>query len=108
MRLCVKKYPPLNFVNASGSSISHGVRRRRATTATRHAAATLGVALLREESLHLAWLRDCRAVLCRDGEAIELSSDHVHHVGGVVCQTAPYCKGPRVLTVMTVGDAPRG
>ena len=39
--------------------------------------ATALVALLRDESLHLAWLGDCRAVLCRGGEAVELTSDHV-------------------------------
>lgn len=27
-------------------------------------------------SMHIAWLGDCRAVLCRRGQAIELTSDH--------------------------------
>lgn len=39
--------------------------------------ATALTALLRDGSLHLAWLGDCRAVLCRGGEAVELTSDHV-------------------------------
>ena len=53
------------------------------------------MALLREESLHLAWLRDCRAVLCRDGEAIELSSDHVLSRG----EDSPgACERARVLS----------
>ena len=38
---------------------------------------TAVVALLREGSVHLAWLGDCRAVLCRGGEAIDLTRDHV-------------------------------
>ena len=39
--------------------------------------ATALVALLREGSVHLAWLGDCRAVLCRAGEAVDLTRDHV-------------------------------
>jgi serine/threonine protein phosphatase PrpC len=38
---------------------------------------TAVVALLREGSVHLAWLGDCRAVLCRGGEAVDLTRDHV-------------------------------
>ena len=34
------------------------------------------VALLRADSLHLAWLGDCRAVLCRGGKAVDLTVDH--------------------------------
>ena len=34
------------------------------------------VALLRADSLHLAWLGDCRAVLCRGGKALDLTADH--------------------------------
>ena len=41
------------------------------------------------------WLRDCRAVLCRDGEAIELSSDHVLSRG----EDSPgACERARVLS----------
>ena len=39
--------------------------------------ATALTALLRDGALHLAWLGDCRAVLCRGGDALELTSDHV-------------------------------
>ena len=35
------------------------------------------MALLRADSLHLAWLGDCRSVLCRGGKALELTVDHV-------------------------------
>ena len=38
---------------------------------------TATLALLRDDRLHLAWLGDCRAVLCRGGAAIELTHDHV-------------------------------
>lgn len=46
--------------------------------------ATALVALLREGSVHLAWLGDCRAVLCRGGEAVDLTRDHVLS-GGAGC-----------------------
>lgn len=42
------------------------------------------VVLMRQDSLHLAWLGDCRAVLCRGGVAIELTRDHVLS-GGINC-----------------------
>ena len=38
--------------------------------------ATATLLLLHGESLHVAWLGDCRAVLCRDGRAVELTVDH--------------------------------
>ena len=40
------------------------------------------VVLLRADSLHLAWLGDCRAVLCRAGTAVALTTDHVLSTGG--------------------------
>ena len=43
--------------------------------------ATGTVALIRDGSLHMGWLGDCRAVLCRGGECIELTRDHVLRVG---------------------------
>ena len=47
--------------------------------------ATATVALLREDSVHLAWLGDCRGVLCRGGEAIELTRDHTLSGGADDC-----------------------
>jgi len=47
--------------------------------------ATALVALLHEGSVHLAWLGDCRAVLCRGGEAVELTRDHVLSDGADDC-----------------------
>ena len=45
--------------------------------------------------LMAARVRDCRAVLCRDGEAIELSSDHVLSRG----EDSPgACERARVLS----------
>ena len=32
--------------------------------------------LLRSEHLHVGWLGDCRAVLCRNGQAVALTTDH--------------------------------
>ena len=32
--------------------------------------------LLQGEHMHVAWLGDCRAVLCRNGNAIALTTDH--------------------------------
>tara|TARA_B110001452_G_scaffold263860_1_gene265952 strand:+ start:2228 stop:3733 length:1506 start_codon:yes stop_codon:yes gene_type:complete len=40
------------------------------------------VVLLRADSLHLAWLGDCRAVLCRAGTAVALTTDHVLSASG--------------------------
>ena len=57
---------------------------RVAATGSELCGATALVALLREGSLHLAWLGDCRAVLCRGGEAVELTRDHVLS-GGADC-----------------------
>lgn len=37
---------------------------------------TVLLMLLQLESLHVAWLGDCRAVLCRGGEAIAITQDH--------------------------------
>ena len=37
---------------------------------------TVLLMLLQLESMHVAWLGDCRAVLCRSGEAIAITQDH--------------------------------
>ena len=58
--------------------------------------ATALVALLREGSVHLAWLGDCRAVLCRAGEAVDLTRDHVLS-GGAGCS-----ERARVLAEVTL------
>ena len=63
--------------------------------------ATALVALLREGSVHLAWLGDCRAVLCRGGEAVDLTRDHVLS-GGAGCS-----ERARVLAEVTPTSNPK-
>ena len=63
------------FAQAEARLVAEQRQQQCATSAMCGATAT--VALLRDSTLHVAWLGDCRAVLCRGGDALELTRDHV-------------------------------
>ena len=54
-----------------------GEQREQLCLTSAMCGATATVALLRDCALHVAWLGDCRAVLCRGGDALNLTHDHV-------------------------------
>lgn len=56
--------------------------------------------LVREQVLHIANLGDCRAVLCRNGKAKQLSVDHSPLVRACVCcRSYLLCTPPPALTL---------